>query len=251
MNFSNKDETMELNAKVLVLDDEPLARLLICSKLEQAGAQVSEAGCCADALNLMRNTRFDAALFDYRLPDGNGLDVVRLLRKEGFSLPIAMLSGEAADIEEEMVSDLGICAVFSKPPDVALIAKTLASEAGCSTIKEAVRVGRYAYFKADPTHPEIWSEWEGNEWLAVDFSAWPSDSLPPSLLDSLCMPQRGIAVVGANPSLYKCFEPLGLNIEFVAGVAELAALSRRPTTPLERAALLESVQQGKLTKSHA
>ncbi|MDZ8117256.1 response regulator [Pontiella agarivorans] len=251
MNFSNKDEAMELNAKVLVLDDEPLVRLLICSKLEQAGAQVSEAGCCADALKLMRNTRFDAALFDYRLPDGNGIDVVRLLRKEGFELPIAMLSGEAADLEEKTVNDLGICAVFPKPPDVALIARTLAREAGCSTIKETVRVGRYVYVKADPADTQNWSEWAGNDWLAVDFSAWPSDSLPSAMIDFIRMPRRGMAVVGATPALCEYFDALDLNIEFAAGIDELAALSRRPTTPLERAALLESVQPGKLTESHA
>ncbi|MDF7808038.1 response regulator [Pontiellaceae bacterium B12219] len=251
MSFNNRDEAMELNAKVLVLDDEPLVRLLICSKLEQAGAQVSEAGCCAEAIKLMRNTTFDAALFDYRLPDGNGIDVVRLLRKEEFSLPIAMLSGEAADLEEETVNDLGICAVFPKPPDVALIAKTLAREAGCSPVKETVRVGRYAYFKADPSESENRPEWEEQDWLAVDFSAWSSESLPSSMPDSFRRPRRGLAVVGANPDLRNYFDSLDLNIEFVAGVDELAALSRRPTTPLERAALLETVQPGSPTESHA
>ena len=71
MNSNPKDPLIELNAiTILVLDDEPLIRLMVCSKLEQAGARVSEARDCAEALELVRNTDFDAAIFDYRLPDG-------------------------------------------------------------------------------------------------------------------------------------------------------------------------------------
>ncbi|QBG47400.1 response regulator [Verrucomicrobia bacterium S94] len=241
MNFNDRENAVELkHLNVLILDDEPLVRLMIRSKLEKAGAQVNEAGCCADALALIRNTAFDAALFDYRLPDGNGLDVVRRLRKEAFSFPVAMLSGEAADLEAENMDGLGICAVFSKPPDVALIAETLTREAaGCALVEETARVGRYAYFKAEPGNPEVPPAWDENEWLAIDFSAWADDGLPDSMIDGLCRPRRGVAVVGAKPILRKCFERLEADIEFAADIDELAALSRRPTSPLERAVLLD------------
>ncbi len=242
MNSSNKDTIVELTAKVLVLDDEPLIRLMVCSKLEQAGALVSEASCCAEALELARNTDFDAALFDYRLPDGDGLDVVRQLRKEGFGFPIAMLSGEAVDIEEEAGENLGICAVFPKPPDVAEIAKTLVREAGGATVRKGARVGRYAYWQADPDGMEAPAEWAENEWLAIDLSGWSAVRPTASMVECIRMPRRGVAVVGASHDLRRSFEDLGLKIDFVASADELAALSRRPSSPLERAALLEVAQ---------
>ncbi len=239
---SSKAADVKLNTKVLVLDDEPLVRLMVCSKLEQAGALVSEAGCCAEALELARNTDFDAALFDYRLPDGDGLDVVRQLRKEGFGFPVVMLSGEAADIEEEAGENLGICAVFPKPPDVEEIAKTLAREIGGVAIQKVVRVGRYAYWQVEPNGLEATAEWAKNEWLAIDLSGWPAVHLPISLMECIRMPRRGIAVVGASHDLRKSFDDLELKIDFVASADELAALSRRPSSPMERAALLEVAQ---------
>ncbi|MDF7800902.1 response regulator [Pontiellaceae bacterium B1224] len=242
MNSSKKDGTVVLNANVLVLDDEPLVRLMICTKLEQVGALVSEAACCADALRLARNTDFDVALFDYRLPDGDGLDLVRQLRREGFSLPIAMLSGEAADIEAEAGNDLGICAVFTKPPDVTKIAETLAREAACQAVQKTEYVGRYAYWQADPNGMEAFAEWSNNEWLAIDLSLWGDVPLPVCLMECIEMPHLGVAVVGASQAMHEGFKRMGSEIEFVANVDELAALSRRPFSPLERAALLEVPQ---------
>lgn len=243
MNSNPKDPLIELNAiTILVLDDEPLIRLMVCSKLEQAGARVSEARDCAEALELVRNTDFDAAIFDYRLPDGDGLDVVRQLRAEGYNFPIAMLSGEASDIEEEAYENMGICAVFPKPPDVEKIAAALLHEVGGMTIQPVVQVGRYAYWVVDPAQMNVSNEWMNKDWLAIDVSGWSDSSLPDSLIACIRLPHRGIAVVGANSLVRKSFEKLGVEIDFVANKDELAALSRRPYSRQERVSLLGVTQ---------
>lgn len=233
---------MKLNPTILVLDDEPLIRLMVCSQLEKSGALVSEASCCADALALARNSEVDAALFDCRLPDGDGLDVARQLRKEGFVFPIAMLSAESIDIEEEVVENLGICAVFSKPPDVVKIVQTLEQEMGRAVVHQVERVGRYAYWRVDPDCIDVPVGWSDHDWLAADLSEWPSGCLPPILLEAFCVPRCGLAIVGASLALRGCVERLGLNVDFMGSVEELAALSRRPSSPQERAALLGAVQ---------
>lgn len=238
----NKDAAVELNAKMLVLDDEPLVRLMVCSKLEQAGAWVAAVGSCAEALDLARKTKFDAAVFDCRLPDGHGLDVVRRLRAEGIGFPVVMLSGEAVDIETEAGEDLGICAVFPKPPDVAKIVAALAGRIGGLAVAKSTRVGRYAYWPFDPDQAEPWTQWAKEDWLAIDVSAGVPAEPSAALLECLRSPRRGVALVGANPALREQLEAQVPNMEFVAGVNELAALSRHPVSPSERAALMASVQ---------
>lgn len=109
---------MKLQADILVLEDEPLIRLLLTTQLEAAGALVAEAELCADALRQLRSTRFDLAVLDYRLPDGSALDLVRTLRAEGSRLPVIMLSGEAASLAAEAEAGLDLRAILSKPPDI-------------------------------------------------------------------------------------------------------------------------------------
>jgi len=229
---------MELNAKILVLDDEPLVRLMVCSKLEHCGALVSEAGNCAEALGLARNTDFDAAVFDYRLPDGNGLDLVRMLRREGIGFPVVMLSGESVGIARDTEGEDGICAVLSKPPDMEAVAGAMVRAIGGTPSAESMRVGRYAYWKAGTIVAEASGEWAGAEWLAIDFSDVADAEPHPSVVECIRLSRQGIAVLGANAALRGHLSALGAGIEFVSSMDELAAVSRHPSSPSERAALL-------------
>ncbi len=229
---------MKLNTKILVLDDEPLIRLVVCSKLENCGALVSEAGTCAEALELARNTDFDAAVFDHRLPDGGGLDLVRLLRRQGFGFPVVMLSGEAVDLAAAAKEEDGISEIFSKPPDLEAVAEAVARAVGSPPCVKSTRVGRFAFFKAGEMATGVPGAWAEAEWLAVDFSEEEDPEPRPCVVDCICLPRRGVVAVGANAALRRGLEALDVRIEFVASADELAALSRHPSTPLERASLL-------------
>jgi CheY-like chemotaxis protein len=232
-----------MNAKVLVMDDEPLVRLMICSRLEQLGAMVCEAGSCTEAIELARNTMFDVAVFDYRLPDGDGLEVVRLLRKEGIGFQVVMLSGEALDIEKDAEQEHGIVAVLSKPPDVDAVVDAVARAAGNQSATEESQVGRYVYWKVDSSNESVPVGPSNAEWLAVDVSALAADEIPSGVWECIQKNRRGLAVLGAQLDLHKRIEALGVEADFVADKEELAALSRRPSTPMERDLLLTSVVQ--------
>lgn len=241
---------MNLEAKVLVMEDEPLVRLMICSALEQHGAVVYEAGCCAEAFELIHNTSLDAAVFDYRLPDGDGLDLVSRMRQEGIGLPVILMSGESVELEKEAEQVSGIVAVLPKPPDPDQLISAIAQAAGSSTSIELTHVGHYAYWNvvaADEISSPLWNE---ADWLAVDLSDFdmePGDSL----LECLMIPRKGIAMVNAGAHQREFLESHFIPADYVSDKDELEALSRRPSTPLERSLLLESVIQRPGVGTHA
>jgi len=211
---------------------------MVCSALESGGVQVSEAGSCAEALGLARNTEFDAAVFDYRLPDGDGLDLLRLLRKEGIGFPVIMLSGESGDIEAEALEVEGICAILPKPPDMDAVAEALELATGRVPAAVPVQVGRYAFWTAKEIDARGAGEWDLAEWLAIDFSEMDATALPPAVVDCIRRSRKGVAVLGAGAVLRETLFALDAGIEFVSSREELAALSRHPSTPAERSALL-------------
>jgi len=67
---------------VLLLEDDPALRKRLAAHLRGLEAQVSEVGRVEEARRLLRDARFDFALIDLHLPDGEGLE---LLREGAFS----------------------------------------------------------------------------------------------------------------------------------------------------------------------
>ena len=84
--------------KILVVEDDgPLARFL-CRTLRQATHEVEVAGDSRTALELL-DPSINLVLLDRHLPDGDGLDVLRILRQTYPNLPVLMLTG-SAEIED-------------------------------------------------------------------------------------------------------------------------------------------------------
>jgi putative two-component system response regulator len=81
--------------RVLVVDDEPQARVLHRSLVEMAGCKCTEAPDGKSALDLSKREPFDLVLLDLHLPDLSGYEVCRLLRErpENANLKIIIVSG--------------------------------------------------------------------------------------------------------------------------------------------------------------
>ncbi len=86
--------------QVLVVDDEPGIRELICDALGVAEIKTSIASDGLIALNKIRSERFDLIILDINLPKLDGLALLEKVRKEGFTVPALILSArnERSDI---------------------------------------------------------------------------------------------------------------------------------------------------------
>ena len=80
--------------RILIADDHAVVReglkRVLCGMPE--AVEVGEAGSAHEALTLARRTRWDVALLDIAMPGGNGLDLLKQLKREQPSLPVLILS---------------------------------------------------------------------------------------------------------------------------------------------------------------
>lgn len=77
-------------SKILIIDDEEKLRSLLTRIISLEGFEVIQAGDCASALKKLEQHEVDVVLCDVKLPDGNGVELVKQI-KERFPLPEVIL----------------------------------------------------------------------------------------------------------------------------------------------------------------
>src|SRR5579875_379772 len=102
--------------KVLIVDDDQALRQSLREQLQlHEEFQTDEAEIGARALEKARAEHFDAILLDVGLPDIDGREVCRLLRRDGFKSPIIMLTGAITDSDTILGLDAGANDYVTKP----------------------------------------------------------------------------------------------------------------------------------------
>ncbi len=79
-------------SRVLVVDDEPDIRELIDLTLSRMGLAAACAGSVAEARQALADGEFHLCLTDMRLPDGDGLEVVRYIAEHHAQTPVAVIT---------------------------------------------------------------------------------------------------------------------------------------------------------------
>lgn len=103
--------------KILVVDDEPDALELIEFNLKAAGYDVVTAADGNEALKKARLIAPDLILLDLMLPEIDGLEVCKILRRDASTaaIPIIMLTAKAAEIDRILGLELGADDYVTKP----------------------------------------------------------------------------------------------------------------------------------------
>ncbi len=103
-----------MNSKILVVDDEKLIVKGIKFSLEQEGWEVDAAYDGEEALNYVKNNKYDVMLLDVMLPKYDGLQVCQLVR-EFSNIPIIMLTAKGEDMDKIMGLEYGADDYVTKP----------------------------------------------------------------------------------------------------------------------------------------
>ena len=99
---------------VLVVDDEPKIVQLARDYLEHAGFDVVTAADGRAALDQLRKRRPDLVVLDLGLPELDGLDVTRTIRRDS-NLPIIMLTARDDEVDKLLGLELGADDYLTKP----------------------------------------------------------------------------------------------------------------------------------------
>ena len=94
------------SASLLVVDDEHFLRDAVAASLRFLGFEVTSADNGTEALRLARDKPFDLVILDVMLPDIDGFEIVRRLRRDGNLVPVIFLT--AKDAKEDKVNGLTI-----------------------------------------------------------------------------------------------------------------------------------------------
>ncbi len=80
-------------ANILLVDDDALVRTSLAFALEDAGHRVIQAGNGDEGLAALRNAAFDVVVLDILMPEREGIETIREIRKTWASLPVLAISG--------------------------------------------------------------------------------------------------------------------------------------------------------------
>lgn len=100
--------------RILVVDDEPHIREVICFAIERAGMTSVVARNGAEAMKAFRRGNLDLAILDIGMPEMDGLEVCRRIRTES-SLPILFLSARDDEIDKVVGLEIGGDDYVTKP----------------------------------------------------------------------------------------------------------------------------------------
>ena len=113
----------------LIVDDERDIRELIAVSLERTGVDTHTAANLSEAYHLLDTYPFDVCLTDMRLPDGNGLELVRHVQAKHPTLPVAVITAHGnVEAAVEAMKD-GAFDFVSKPIDIGRLRRMVAHAA--------------------------------------------------------------------------------------------------------------------------
>jgi len=149
-----------VKSKILVVDDEPEAVELVEFNLKGAGYEVSTAGDGAEALNKARRIQPNLVILDVMMPEIDGMEVCKLLRRDPATstIPIIMLTAKASEVDRVLGLELGaddyVVKPFSPRELMLRVKKILERGKPAETAKEKIVCGDLVI--DIPRHAVLW-----------------------------------------------------------------------------------------------
>lgn len=136
---------MDARKRILLVDDDKHLRAALAEQMAGDFVPV-EVASAAEALDRAGRDRFDAILLDVRLPDMDGIELCRRLRRAGVSAPILMLTGEIGEHSAIAGLDAGADDYVTKPFRIGeLMARLRARLRKRAAAEEEIRIGPHLF----------------------------------------------------------------------------------------------------------
>ena len=148
-----------VEARVLVVDDEPNILELLSVSLRFQGFEVATASTGAEGLDTARTFRPDAVILDVMMPGMDGFGLLKRLRADGVDAPVLFLT--AKDAVEDKISGLTLGAddYVTKPfslEEVVTRLRVILRRAGKVSVEEQPARIKFADIELDDDTREVW-----------------------------------------------------------------------------------------------
>ncbi|MEI8345729.1 MAG: response regulator, partial [Candidatus Omnitrophota bacterium] len=113
------EEVLLKEARILVVEDNPVNMKLVLLFLEKMGCRVRSALNGKEAVEIVRAESFDLVLMDLQMPVMDGVEATRQIRRMGFSqLPIVALTATVTKEDQQAAAAVGVSDYLIKPIDM-------------------------------------------------------------------------------------------------------------------------------------
>jgi DNA-binding response OmpR family regulator len=134
--------------KILLVDDDVSLRKALADQLElHEEFETTELGTASEAIEVLEDDEFDAIFLDVALPDMDGRDVCRLLRRKDIHTPVIMLTGLDSEADAILGLDSGANDYVTKPFKLGVLLARLRAQMRQHELSEdaAFSVGPYTF----------------------------------------------------------------------------------------------------------
>ena len=114
-----------LEASVLIADDNAGWRRAVGDCLAREGFRTLEAADGEEAIEMVRAERLDVVLIDFHMPRLDGIQTVRIIRREQRWLPVVLMTAHPTLVPLDEVEELRVETVLAKPADRRVIISTV------------------------------------------------------------------------------------------------------------------------------
>ena len=143
-----------MERRVLIVEDEPEIARLVELHLRDLGCSVEVVATAAGALAAIDARELDLVVLDLMLPDGDGLDLCKSLRKRQDYVPILILTARSGELDRVLGLELGADDYLTKPFSIReLVARVKAIFRRVEALSEA-RTGTDPAGRARPVEVE-------------------------------------------------------------------------------------------------
>ena len=112
--------------RILVIDDDDRVRTLLSSILLLAGHRVIEASDGESGLSLFeKGESIDLVMTDLGMPVKNGWEVAKWVKTNTSGIPVILITGWGANLDEAKVKESGVDLIIGKPFEVNEILETV------------------------------------------------------------------------------------------------------------------------------
>ena len=101
--------------RIIVADDEANIRLLLEAVLSEEGYQVTAVASGREALRKILKEDFDLGVFDIKMPDMNGLELIQRIRELKKTFPVVVCSAFKHLQDDYVIGTSGIADYITKP----------------------------------------------------------------------------------------------------------------------------------------